>query len=74
MLQTAAVWTGGGMSAPRLDRAAIAHRLEGAVEPWILTGLLDGYEAAALKGLAARSARGARRSRTPDDKDSPDER
>lgn len=56
VLRAAPVWCGGGMTPMRLDRAAVAERLGGLVEAWVLHALLDPYEIAYLAGHAARQA------------------
>lgn len=48
------VWTGGGLSAPRLDRAEIRARMDQRVEPWVLDDLLDAVEPALVAGLMRR--------------------
>lgn len=53
-LKSPGVWTGGGMSPLRIDRAELSRRLSD-IEPWILIDLLDAFEPAALAAIARAS-------------------
>ncbi len=45
------IWSGGGMSPPRLDRVEIRLQMDGA-PTWISSGLLNAFEPKALEAMA----------------------
>ncbi|MBX3480083.1 MAG: hypothetical protein KF842_06760 [Caulobacter sp.] len=59
------VWTGGGMTPTRLDRAAVLRRTGDLAQAWVTEELLDAFEPAALGALH----RTGKTRREPDDKE-----
>jgi hypothetical protein len=53
-------WGSGGLGAARLNRAELRARVGGQMEPWVLDGLMDAFEPAAMASVkAAGKRRGA---------------